>query len=307
MTQKRLNPETGVLVLSLLAIFVVFLSFSGALDSITGQATSRPTNVSITVGNNAPQIISVSYIPAQQVTEAGVTYVTFYFSAYDQDGAVNLNGSSAAGYFQLTGEATRSNLSCVSVGSLDAFTTNYSCTVDVWYFDGAGSWTINATIYDINGAYAENSTTTFTLQETTAIVISPDALTWPTLSVSDTNRTSNNDPVVINNTANKDIDPNNVTVNAVSLQGQTVLSEYIYAENFTVDIDTGGSPPAECNGPYMINNTAVGIVGATVPAGNLSAGQGQEDLYFCLTELPSTISAQTYSTQNTGPWTVSVS
>ena len=57
----------------------------------------------------------------------------------------------------------------------------------------------------------------------------------------------------------------------------------------------------------MVNNTATAVSGATITAGNNSAGQGQEELYSCLEGMLQTISAQTYSTAGLGSWTISVS
>ena len=57
----------------------------------------------------------------------------------------------------------------------------------------------------------------------------------------------------------------------------------------------------------MANNTTIVVSGATISKGNNSAGQGQEDLYFCLEEIPPAISSQTYSTTGLGSWIISVS
>jgi len=131
--------------------------------------------------------------------------------------------------------------------------------------------------------------------------MSPIALTWPTINLTDTNVLSNNDPVTINNTANKDITAGNVKVTAIDLQGETTATQYIYAGNFTVNINDA------CEGTVMANNTAIAVSGATIPKGNNSKGDGQEELYFCLEEIPPTISSQIYSTTGLGAWTISVS
>jgi len=299
--KREILMPVVVLFILLLAVPVVFAGFSDMWNKITGWATSEITTVSISVGNNAPILEFVSAIPAQSVTESGTASVVFSFTATDIDGVGNLNDNLAQARFQRAGETTRENLSCAWVSDIDTDTANYTCTIDIWYWDGAGSWTINATIEDINNAKGENSSTTFTLQETTAMVMSPIALTWPTINLTDTNVLSNNDPVTINNTANKDITAGNVKVAAIDLQGETTSTDFIYANNFSVNVNDA------CEGTVMVNNTATAVSGATITAGNNSAGQGQEELYSCLEGMLQTISAQTYSTAGLGSWTISVS
>jgi len=297
-----------VLIISLLAVPIVFAGFSDFWNKITGWATSEQTSVSITVGNQVPVVKYVSLITPKSVSAGTVAYISFTFNATDADGAANLNNSAARASFNLTGETTRTNTSCSFLAE-SGNTRQYNCTIGMWYWDGAGDWTINASIRDINDAHAENSSTTFTLQETTAMVMSPTALTWPSINIIDTNKTSENDPIVINNTANKNITDGHVNVTAIDLQGADILSDFIYANNFTVDIDTGdscsGEACLECDGTVMVNNTATGITGATILKGNNSAGDGQESLYFCLNGMLQTISAQTYST-TLGQWTIAV-
>ena len=289
-----------VLVILLLAVPVVFAGFSDFWNKITGWATSGTTTVSISVGNNDPVVDFVSTIAAQDVTESGTASIPFWFTATDIDGVANLDDSSAQARFQRAGETTRQNLSCAWVSDIDTDTANYSCTVDIWYWDAAGSWTINATIEDINNAKGENSSTTFTLNPTTAMAMSPTALAWPSINLTSTNVLSNNDPIIINNTANKDIAADHVNVTAIDLPGETTGSEYIYAGNFTSKITDA------CEGTVMVNNTAIGVSGAIITAGNNSAGDGQESLYFCLEDVPSGISSQTYSTAGSESWTIAV-
>jgi len=300
-SKKETLMPVVVLVILLLSVPVVFAGFSDVWNKITGWATSGTTTVSISLGNNDPVVDSVFTIPAQSVTESGTTSVEFWFTATDIDGVGNLDDNSAQARFQKTGEETRQNLSCVWVSDIDTDTANYTCTIDIWYWDAAGvDWTINATIEDINNAVGENSSTTFTLQETTAMVMSPTALTWPSIGLTDTNVLSNNDPITVNNTANKNIADGHLNVTAIDLQGETTATDFIYAHNFTGNINDA------CEGTVMANSTAIAVSGATITAGNNSAGQGQEELYFCLEEVPSGISSQTYSTTGLGSWTIAI-
>jgi len=248
--------------------------------------------------NQAPVIIDISDIQDQSITESSITNVEFSVLASDENGVDNLNDSSLNATFSKAGETTRFNSSCSWISDVNTTTANYTCTIGIWYWDGAGTWNVNATILDSSSAQSAPYGETFTLLETTAMVMSPTALTWPTINLTSTNVLSNNDPVTINNTANKNIAYVNVT--AIDLQGAEIKSDFIYAENFSVNtVDA-------CGGTDMVNNTAIAVSGATIPKGNNSAGQGQEELYFCLKGMLPTISAQTYSTA-LGQWTISVS
>ena len=308
MKGKKVLNSKNIFMLVLIILIIVpivsasFFDFLGdAKNLITGKATSDTTSISITIGNTAPVIDFVSTIPTQSITEAGTTAVTFSFTATDVDGVDNLNDTSAKGSFNLTGETTRINSSCSLVADLDADTANYTCTILIYYWDGNGDWTVNASIEDINGAYAENISTTFTLSQTTAMVMSPTALTWSTLSLTSTDQLSNNDPITINNTANKDITADNVQVTAIDMKGETTGTEYLLAGNFTVN-----TADACDTGTVMVNSTATGVSGATITAGNNSEGGGQEQLYFCLEEVSPGISQQSYSTTGAGAWTIGI-
>ncbi len=256
---------------------------------------------SVTIQNTAPEITNISDIPAQSITEAGISYVEFFVLASDVDEVGDLNDASLNATFTRTGEETRFNSSCSWVSDINTTTANYTCTIGIWYWDGAGTWDVNATILDLSSAQSAPYGETFTLQETTAMVMSPTALTWPSINLTSTNVLSDSDPIIINNTANKDIADGYVNVTAIDLQGQETTTDFIYAGNFTVNINDA------CEGTIMANNTAIAVSGATITAGNNSKGDGQEDLYFCLEEVPSGISSQTYSTTGLGSWIISVS
>ena len=246
-------------------------------------------NISHAAGNTAPTIDSIDSISAQSITEASISTVTFSFLATDIDGVANLNDSSAQAYFNRTGETTRSNTTC-SVQDFDSDTANYTCSIDLWYFDDAGDWTINVSVKDVNNEYVENSTTTFTLQETTAMVLSPNSLSWPTLSLLDINTLADNDPITLNNTGNKDISSGNVRITAYDLVGESLNIHSIPASDFTSHITDA------CDvGTQLVNSTSTAVSGATLPNGNFSDGTAQEDLYFCLEEIPVLITPQAYS------------
>ncbi|MFH1291530.1 MAG: hypothetical protein ABIH79_03210 [archaeon] len=152
---------------------------------------------------------------------------------------------------------------------------------------------INVTIEDDSGESAENSSTNFTYNLLTAMVMSPTALEWGTINLTDTDIPSTSHPIVINNTGNDE--SLNISVEGYDLQGDETTTDYIYAHNFTVDNATDG-----CSGNTMSNATNVTILSAILERGNntlnfANATSGQEQLYFCLKGVPSDISTQDYS------------
>ncbi len=322
MDKKRMVFSFRVVSISIFLLILTILPFASANildyiadyvrntdDWITGYATTATSTLNITVGNTAPVVDSVSPIPTQSITEAASTQVVFYFTATDTDGVANLDDTKILAQFNRSGEDFRGNNSCSLVGDLDSDTANYSCTIYIWYWDANGVWTVNATAFDTQGAAGSNLTTNFSLGQSTNMKMAPTSLTWPSISLTSTNQTSNNDPIVVNNTGNKDIADGSLTVTAINLRGEATTSQYLNVSNFTIDIDTGGTPAAECDGTKMVNGTATGITGATLNAGNHSvgAGQGNRSLYFCLVQVTAGTTQQSYSTAAGGTWTVTVS
>ncbi|MBU2612128.1 MAG: hypothetical protein KKB62_00215, partial [Nanoarchaeota archaeon] len=252
-------------------------------------------------GAAAPTIPYVEVITAKNPTEDSITTITFNFTVTDGDGSSNINTSSGKAYFQRGGETTRSDVSCVNqtpVGN----SINFSCSIDMWYYDGAGAWTINVSAQDNEGEYVENSSTTFTYNLLTAMKMSPTSMGWPELSLASTDVGSSNNPIIINNTGNAVSLGVNTT--AYDLQGEQTTSEYIYANNFTIGISSEG-----CSGTAMSNATAIAISSAVLNKGNHSLNDGstgQEQIYFCIKGVPPTISSQSYSSSVFGPWGIGI-
>lgn len=140
--------------------------------------------------------------------------------------------------------------------------------------------------------------------------MSPGNITWPSIGAGNTNKTSDNDPIVINNTANKNISVNNMNITAVDLAGSINPAYKIYAANFTADMETGGSCSGaactECDGTPLVNGTSMNVTSSILTRGNLTAELGAENLYLCLPKIGTNLTAQTYSTVQTQAWSVDV-
>lgn len=288
-----------------------------ANDTVNNINATGFTN--FTAQNTAPVVNFVAAVSPQSITEATISNFSIEFNVTDINGVADLNNNSAQIRINLTGEAERYNTSCSPKLQTSSTSISYICNISIWYFDGAGNWTINASINDTAGAYAENRSTNFQVKSTTAMNMYPTALTWATLELGTTNRTSNNDPLIINNTGNTDIVVGGITVTGNDLYGLTTITDFIGAGNFSIhavngSADCTGAGCLECAGTLMVNNTATGITTANITAGNNSINDGtgtsgQEQLYMCLRLVPMTLSRQTYDTSGayTDPWTISVS
>ncbi len=273
------------------------------LNNLGNQTPWPNLQVNVTTpANNPPTIAFVSVIPDQTPNENGINSTTFTFNATDLDGASDINVSTAQARFNRTGETTRVNSSCVNLSS-GGDNVNFSCTIDMWYYDGNGDWTINVTIKDNSGASGENSSTTFQYNLLPAMAMSPISLGWPEINLSDTN-TSSDDIITINNTGNK-VDLS-INITGLDLQGEGNPTQYIYAANISVENKSDG-----CGGTAMLNATSLNVTSAILQRGNnslnyLNATSGQEQLFFCVTAVNSDLSAQSYSSSAFGAWEISI-
>ena len=296
-----------------------FYSNDTAGNNATRFASDGGGNLYINVigGNTAPRIHNVtnytlpsggSYAPL----EGDVRLFSFTFNATDAEGTSDLNPATARMEFNYSGEPLRSNYSCSQL--LDDTATNtimFNCSIEMWYFDIPGGWTINVSVADDAGEMATNTTTSFVYTSLTAMKMNQSALRWPSLFIGDTNKTANNDAEVINNTGN--VNFTTVQITGYDLQGETVGGSFYNISKFTASWASGGdacsggscAECAEARGTTLRNNTARTITAANVTRGNNSAGNGQEDIYFCIQKVPQ-IPKQAYFS-NISNWLLAVS
>ena len=314
--QYKIGGIMGLfLVTALLLAYPVSAGLSDWMSQIkagiTGHATSQSVNVNVTIGNTAPRVVAVTAISAQNPTEDGITQITFNFTANDTDGSGNLKTIALANLTK-SGETTRSNVTCTQVNTYATNYANYSCSIGLLYYDGSGTWTVTAQVNDTSNALGQNTTTTFTYNQLSAFTSQPASLTWAAISPGSTNQSSNNHPILLNNTGNKDITDTNVQVNATNLKGETDNTKAIWAANMTLSILSGGNYGCAINtNMSRILNASYfePISNATLSRGNHSINDGstgQEQLYACIRLAGSELSSQAYSTFVEGSWTVKI-
>jgi len=286
----------------LLGVFMISFVNAGFVDwfnNVTGRAIFNTTSLNLTIGNTAPTLTFVTAVVATDPLEDTVRTFIINFTATDDDGASDLDVAQMN--VTSSGESPRFNSSCATLGAVFGNSQNYTCKIQLYYFDANAAWTVNASINDSGNSVVRNDTTSFTFNLLTAMKMGPTALTWPPLTITSTNLGSNADPIIINNTGNDVI--TNITVTAIDLTGEITSSEYIYANNFTVNVVDAS------DNTTMVNATAIQIGFANFTRGNYSVNDGataQEELYFYLEALNSDLSSQSYSSAAGGQWTVTV-
>ncbi len=300
------NRNTKVIVfLMALMLLVTPLISAGFFDDfyarITGKLTTNETSLNITIGNTPPTIPFVFISSPYSPFEGGNKSVVVNFTATDIDGFENIDTSTAEGRLTKSGEPTRLNTSC-AVGSNDgADNINFSCGIPLTYFDDAGSWAINVTISDISGATISNTSISLTYSSLLAMVMSPTALSWPGIGPSAIN-TEANENLTLNNTGNDEGLSINVT--GFDLQGESETSQYLLAANFTVN--STGVGGGTCTTTAMANATSINVTNAILQRGDNDLGNGQEELVFCLAEVTTGASSQSYSSAVLGAWVIRV-
>ena len=342
MTRKLKRGTIIFVVILILFIFLLMPKLIDAgfflelWDSITGAPTSQTLGVAVQT-NAIPIIGNVTFDMATPVsaTESGNTSLIFSFVATDADGLSNIVNNSAVANISrgngATAETTRYNDTfvnptdggCNAVNNVGTNGKNFSCRVNIVFYDGAGSWNVSVRINDSAGAFAQNTTQTFSINELTAIVLNPSSISFPTVGLSDVNVSARAN-LTINNTGNDDISGREssgeyINFTAITLVGETSASTVIPTNNFSIgtNIDVGPTP-SYCdfsraqNTTRLINHTA-----ALSPYNNFSAGingsfilaqaaNNFELLSICLLDVPDDLTAQNYSTSGSAAWTVLV-
>lgn len=312
-----------VITLALLVLITapVYAGFSDWFRGITGRAsTTQGTNLSITVTGTNSVNVSIDNTTLEGTvtdpTEGTINTITFNVTVEDVDGVNDIDDTSVNATFVLAGQGTRVDTSCTLIEDFSANEANFTCSIEMWYFDAEGIWTIYATARDLGNLSNITDTSSFQFNQLKAIVVGPSSISFLAVAPGDENVTSNNDPTEVNNTGN--YNSTNVTFTTVHLHGETVGTEFISVENFSISTTNGGSPAVECDDVTPVNGSATQIIGGTNGLSNATLGpgnnsidagdgsSGQEEFYYCIIKVPTSISSQTYSTTAAGAWVITI-
>ena len=333
------KKETRLFILiMILGIFLLMpqlanAKFSDVWNTITGKAASETATVTITVGNNAPVIGNVTLDMADNVaiTENGNRSFLFSFVATDQEGAGNIVNSSAVANISVqtigSTEKNRYNDTFVNPGDggcraanpVGLNGINYSCTINIVFYDAATTWNISVRINDSNGNFAQNTTKTFAIAETTSISISPSSISFPTIAPNDQNRTATEN-ISIRNIGNDDLSGRTATGETINITAITLVpssgSTFIPASNLSIGQANGTAghnlnycDPSIVNNVTRLQNTtaAQGFSNYTAAingSGILAQADNNYQSYgICLIHAPGDLASTTYSSSSSGSWT----
>jgi len=267
-----------IMLISLALISLPSIKYASSLGNVSYF------NVSLTLNNVPPVVTYVA--PITDSPSEGTTHlVMFTFNASDNNGVGDIPASNANVNINNSGTVRSSGYTCIVTGT-SGTTNRYECNVSVNYFDPAGKWTINASVYDGSASRAENLTQNLTLGTIYAISLKTNSLTFSG-SPGQSGVNASNNPQIVNNTGNAAF--NQINLTAYNLASG---SNYVGAGNFTVNTSDNAV------GQALANNTAV-----TVLASNLSI-LSTRGLYVYL-NIPSAVANGTYTSVNS--WVVTMS
>ncbi len=293
-------------------ILIIFLALvmplvsAGLFDWLKEKvqlAPAQPTDVRVQVRNIAPTIENINSIPAVNLNPApSTTSVIFTFTARDRNSAADLNDATASANFSKIGEQTRTS-PCTFQSQPNSREKIYQCTVNMQYYDDAGTWSIGVNVQDQGGLVAASSSSTFTVNLLRDITLSQATINFPSVAPEDVDIISTI-PTTIANNGNFEVPVDgNIRITAFDLQGETTLSEIIPASNFRATGNSGIATVCSTGTP-LVDSIAVSIPSTILPRG--PAGSNTEDITNCITLVPIGISNQFYSATGGRAWIIGI-
>jgi len=170
---------------------LTFDSSCGTITNVTEEEYfAAPANI-------APTIVSVSPDVSYDPVENSDTPINISFIADDEDGVGDLNDTSARIAVNKSG-VSHTSTSC-SPSDLNSTATNYTCTINMDYYDEAGTWSVNASVQDMNQSLVYNDTETFNYNLLKAMSITNKPIDFGSVSV---NVGTNSNNLSVKNTGN---------------------------------------------------------------------------------------------------------
>ncbi|MFA5173931.1 MAG: hypothetical protein WC438_01995 [Candidatus Pacearchaeota archaeon] len=288
----------GIVIISLSLVsagwFSDLLKFGSDDKNLEGELPNANFDTKVIIKDDTPpQIVFVSDVKGEIAAPAnnpklrskpgGDTPLNFTFLAQQggpQPGNLEIVPGLAptTGYFNKSGEAQRNIISCYILGvvSFGAGTAvNYSCKVNMSYYDAPGIWSINVTIQDNNNQKGSNSTKTFTVQTTSSASTSANAyLNWTGLKSTNTNIPSDNNLSILNE--------GNVAYASVSMNGTNLTGQGAHPEQFILVNRFKGDVGAGCAGGNALENNQIVSFGTFSVPRSTTGTDSKKDLPFCI-------------------------
>jgi len=267
--------------------------------------------------NTGPQITNVSINPTWSITVDGNTSAFFSFSVRDDDNYTDINNTILANFSRGL-ETTRYNNTdldggCKQSGNFGTDIANYTCTINIVFYDGAGTWNVSLMLRDASFNYTMNDTVTFNLAETTSFSLTDSTFTFPGAAPNVYDITAS-DAIYMNNTGNDDINSSSMNITALNIHGDTLGDTFIPAFNFTVANESVGvtdSCDISKSGVYRLTNKT--IEGTTAFNSTRISGTAliaavkpynEQTLFMCLLHTPADLTNQVYSTDTEEDWSI---
>lgn len=280
---KTKNKKVSAFISDKTATVIVFFAILiGVLfiPAIT-QADTENHDVTLTISSVAPEITYVS-LPGTYTPTAGSVTAT-YVEVHVRDNNTISDIQNVTLTFFKSGQTNRSDDSCSYIGDLGSNVANYTCSANMDFYDGDGSWEAHIFANDTQSNTAKNSSWTMTYNQLHDMNISVSSIAFGSINPSASDQKATNDPEVLQNIGNVAITSVNVTGHDVEEAG----GHSITAQNFTV----GQNDDCATSGVTMLNATSLAITGVSVATGSAVT----DDMYYCIPSVPVGLNTGAYS------------
>ena len=267
------------------------LAYDNASESGWGSE-NRSLRINYTA-DNAPQITQVQPVSAITLSAFSTKTVNVLFNVTDNDGYSDLNDSLAYCSLSKTGEITRNSSSCTAQDQ-SGNDLVYNCSLDIYYYDAAGTWNISCYAEDNGGLNATNNTETATVNDLNYVTQNSTNLNWQGLTPGNSDEEASA-PVVFTNGGNQDYTSFNITA-----QNATYDSNTIPRDNFMIDYETGQSS----NQTYL-NDSGVDWAEGSLLRCTYPCSTNSTEFAYVYVDTPTGILAGVYS--SISEWVISLS
>ena len=299
--------KRNFILLFLLVTLILPVASAGIIEWFKEKlqlSPSQPTDITIQVQNQAPNIVSITNLPSPSLvldpsTTSLTTAVNFEFVVEDQNGVDpltynDLNDNTATATFT-KGTETRTDAVCDRLlPSTSSNQRTYYCSIDMNYYDEPGIWSAAISITDRGSNTATDTSSTFNVG--LSLHISVTAPTFNALTQGQTT-TSTTDTTITNN-GNAEVPANVIKITPRDLTSAGV--DTIPATAFRV-----GSDATVCTSGTPLTGSGLtdAIAGLSLPRDPLLTNS--EDIKYCVS-VPAGITSGSYSATVAGgnPWTI---
>jgi len=266
--------------------------------------SSQTHTIEVTEANQAPtvNIISIDSDNFVDLIPASTTSTQIIFDVTDPQGVSDIDESTLYLSYSKIGETTRETFGVSSCDGLDVGNTRtYTCDINMEFYDDAGTWDAYASIQDFGSSEASDNAQ-FTVNLLRAIALNPPTITFPPTIPGGTDYISLIDTIITNDGNSNIPADSQLQITSQALIGQTNPTENIPGNNFQVASSSQVATVCTTGGTNLIQDSPITIPNILLPKGPSST----ETLRYCLTSIPTGLSAQPYSSTGLNAWDISV-